>query len=58
VQTYRVQVRTGGAWRFTGGVRRTGTRGFFTTKVAAPPGASVRIYSPRDKAYSASFRAQ
>jgi polysaccharide biosynthesis protein PslG len=57
VQTYRVQVRTGGAW-FTGGVRRTGTRGFFTTKVAAPPGASVRIYSPRDKAYSASFRAQ
>ena len=32
---------------------RTGTRGFFSTKVAAPPGASVRIYSPRDNAYSA-----
>ncbi len=53
VQTYRVQVRTGGAWRFSGGVRRTGTRGFFSTKVAAPPGASVRIYSPRDNSYSA-----
>jgi hypothetical protein len=53
VQTYRVQVRTGGAWRFSGGVRRTGARGFFSTKVAAPPGASVRIYSPRDNSYSA-----
>ena len=58
VQTYRVQVRTSGPWRFSGGVRRTGGRGFFSTRVAAPPGASVRIYSPRDKAYSASFRVQ
>jgi Glycosyl hydrolase catalytic core len=53
VQTYRVQVRTRGGWRWSGGARRTSTRGFFSTKVAAPKGAQVRIYSPRDDAYSA-----
>lgn len=56
VQTYRVQVRTGGAWRFSGGVLRTGGRGFFSTAVAAPAGAVVRIFSPRDRAYSSSIR--
>ncbi|MBA2385031.1 MAG: hypothetical protein H0V68_10280, partial [Actinobacteria bacterium] len=56
-QTYRVQVRTGGGWTFAGGVRRTGARGFFSIAVAAPKGASVRIYSPQDGAYSASIRA-
>jgi len=55
-QTYRVQVRTGGAWRFSGGSRRTSVRGFFSTPVAAPEGASVRIYSPQDDAYSATIR--
>jgi len=57
VQVYRVQVRNGGAWTFSGGTRRTTSRGFFSTAVAAPPGASVRIYSPRDRAYSATIRA-
>jgi len=56
VQTYRVQVRTGGAWQFSGGNRRTSVRGFFSTPVAALPGASVRIYSPQDSAYSATIR--
>lgn len=56
VQTYRVQVRTRAGWRFSGGVRRTGARGFFSTRVAAPPGSSVRIFSPRDDAYSALLR--
>ena len=31
-QTYRVQVRTTGAWRFSGGVRKTTARGFFSTR--------------------------
>jgi hypothetical protein len=57
VQTFRVQVRTGGGWAFAGGVRRTGARGFFSVAVAAPKGASVRIFSPQDGAYSASIRA-
>lgn len=58
VQTYRIQVRRGGAWRFSGRVRTTGARGFFTTSVNAPAGAEVRIFSPRDRAYSPAFRAR
>jgi hypothetical protein len=58
VQTYRVQVRAGGGWAFSGGTRRTTARGFFSTAVAAPPGSSVRIYSPQDNAYSATIRAR
>jgi hypothetical protein len=56
VQTYRIQVRAGGSWKFSGGTRRTTGRGFFSASVAAPRGASVRIYSPRDDAYSATIR--
>ena len=58
VQSYRVQVRMGGGWRFSGGTRRTSARGFFSTAVAAPAGASIRIYSPQDGAYSATIRAR
>jgi hypothetical protein len=58
VQTFRVQVRSGGAWRWSGGVRRTTTRGFFSAPVVAPRGAAVRIFSPRDGAYSASLLAR
>jgi hypothetical protein len=57
-QTFRVQVRTGGAWRFSGGVRRTGARGFFSVAVPAVRGTAIRIYSPRDDAYSASLLAR
>ena len=56
VQVFRVQVRAGGAWRTSGGTRRTTGRGFFSVAVPAPPGASVRIFSPRDDAYSAAVR--
>jgi hypothetical protein len=58
VQSYRVQVRIGGAWRFSGGTRRTSARGFFSTAVAAPAGASIRIFSPQDRSYSATIRAR
>jgi hypothetical protein len=57
VQTYRVQMRRGGSWRFVGGVRRTGARGFLSVRLDAPRGALVRLYSPRDRAYSATIRA-
>jgi Glycosyl hydrolase catalytic core len=52
-QTYRVQVRTSRGWRWSGGLRRTGARGFFSIPVAAPRGAGMRIFSPQDGAYSA-----
>ena len=57
-QTYRVELRRGGAWEQIGGIRRTGARGFFSVRVAAPRGAFVRVYSPADDAYSASIRAR
>ena len=58
-QTYRIQVRTAaGGWRFSGGVRRTTARGFFSVAVPAAVGASVRVFSPQDGAYSASIRAR
>jgi hypothetical protein len=57
-QPYRVQVRLGGTWKFSGGERRTSGRGFFSASVAAPRGALVRIYSPQDEAYSATIRAR
>lgn len=53
VQSFRVQVRTRGAWRFSGGFRRTGVRGFFSVSVSAARGTAVRIFSPRDAAFSA-----
>jgi hypothetical protein len=52
-QTYRIQVRTGGAWRFAGPTGRTNRRGFFSASIAAARGSLVRIYSPRDRAYGA-----
>jgi polysaccharide biosynthesis protein PslG len=57
-QTFRVQVRTGGAWRWQGGTRRTTTRGYFSVGVPAPKRAQVRIWSPRDAAYSAAIVAR
>ena len=54
-QTFRVQVRTGGVWRYSGPVRRTSARGFFSVAVPAVPGTAVRIFSPQDRAYSASL---
>ena len=57
VQTFRVQVRAGRAWSFVGGVRRTGSRGFFSVPITAAKGASVRIFSPEDGSYSVSIRA-
>jgi hypothetical protein len=53
VQTFRIQVRTRGAWRFSGGFLKTGGRGFFSVGVPAARGTAVRIYSPQDRAYSA-----
>jgi hypothetical protein len=58
VQTFRVQVRTGGVWRDGGGVRKTGARGFFSVAVPATRGTAVRVFSPEDDAYSASLVAR
>jgi len=48
VQSYRVQVRSGGVWRFVGGTRRTDARGYLTIAVPATRGSLVRTYASRD----------
>lgn len=56
-QTYRLQVRRpGSGWRWAGGTRRTSSRGFFSVGVPAPTSSLVRVWSPRDRAYSAPLR--
>jgi hypothetical protein len=55
-QTYRVQVRNGGVWRWSGGIRRTSSRGFLSVTLAAPRGSAVRVFSPEDDAFSVSVR--
>ena len=52
-QTYRVQVRRSGRWRWSGPTRRTSSRGFLSVGVRAPRGTLVRVWSPRDRAFSA-----
>ena len=58
VQTYRVQVNTSGAWRFSGRLRRTGAHGFFSTSIPTKASTRVRIFSPEDAAYSITIRAR
>jgi hypothetical protein len=58
VQRYRVQVRRGSSWRWSGGYRSTNARGFFSVRVDAAKGTRVRIFSPQDAAYSPSILAR
>jgi hypothetical protein len=51
-QTYVLQQRRGGRWVSLGGTKRTGGTGFFTRIVRAGRGVQLRVYSPRDAAYS------
>jgi hypothetical protein len=50
-QAYRLQVFRRG-WRSLGGVARTDARGVFRRTVKVGKGSKIRIYSPRDRAYS------
>ena len=52
-QSYRVQVRSGGVWRFVGATRQTDARGYLSAAVTAARGSLVRTYSLRDGSYSA-----
>jgi Glycosyl hydrolase catalytic core len=50
-QPYRVRLEDDERTSWLGGTRWTDVNGFFSISVAAPPGARVRIWSPRDRAY-------
>ena len=50
---YRLQQWRGGHWRWVGGKRFTDRRGFFTRTIRAGHGSKVRVWSVKDKAFSA-----
>jgi hypothetical protein len=50
-QPYRVRLEEDDQASWIGGTRWTDDNGFFSITVTAPPGARLRIWSPRDSAY-------
>ena len=52
-QPYRVQQLRAGRWRWLGGTRLTTGAGYLRLTVSAARGAQLRIWSPRDRQYSA-----
>jgi len=52
-QPYRLQQWKGRHWRWVGGTRLTTRGGFVRRVVTAGRGARLRIWSPRDRRYSA-----
>lgn len=55
-QTFRLRIRRAGRWDWLGGVRRTDGRGVFVATVRAPRGATVQIWSLRDRARGLALR--
>jgi hypothetical protein len=51
VRPYRLQIRTDGAWHWSGPVRRTTKRGFLSLTLTAPRGSRIRVWSPREAAF-------
>jgi hypothetical protein len=51
-QPYRLQVNAGGRWTWAGSTMQTSSLGFFSRALAASRGQLLRIWSPRDKAFS------
>jgi hypothetical protein len=51
-QPYRLQVNVGGRWTWSGGTTTTNSLGFLSRTVVAKPGSLIRIWSPRDQAFS------
>ena len=52
-QFYRLQQLRSGRWRWIGGTRSTSPAGYLRRVVTAARGSRVRLWSPRDRRYSA-----
>lgn len=52
-QTYRLQQLRGRRWQWVGKTMRTTSAGFLRRVVTAPRGTKLRVWSPRDRRYSA-----
>jgi hypothetical protein len=54
-QPYRLQQLRSGNWDWLGAQQLTDSRGFFTRTIVAGKGTKLRVWSPRDSAYSPAF---
>jgi len=54
-QLYRLQQFRGGRWQWVGNTMRTTRNGFVNRVVKADRGARLRLWSPRDRRYSATL---
>jgi hypothetical protein len=52
-QQYQLQQFVNRRWRAIGGTRATNSRGFFNRVIVANRGTKLRLWSPRDRRYSA-----
>jgi hypothetical protein len=55
-QPYRLQQLRSGRWRWVGASRLTNRGGFLRLSIAAAAGSRLRLWSPRDRRYSATLR--
>jgi Glycosyl hydrolase family 1 len=51
-RTYRMEVSNGRKWRWVGPNRKTNGVGAFAVTLTAPKGSLVRVWSPKDRAFS------
>jgi len=51
LRTYRIEVQTGGKWRWVGSNRHTNRYGAFAVTVSAPKGSLVRVWSPAQHSF-------
>ncbi len=51
-QHFRIRRWTGAGWLWATGVRRTDRHGFLTVRIRARRGTKLRLWSPRDRAFS------
>jgi hypothetical protein len=55
-QPYRLQQLRSGRWRWVGATRLTTRGGFLRLTIVATAGSRLRLWSPRDRRYSATLR--
>jgi hypothetical protein len=57
-QPYRLQQLRGGRWQWVGKTQRTTRAGYLRRVVTADLGTKLRVWSPRDRRYSAILTVQ
>ncbi len=51
LRPFRLQLRSGGGWRWAAATQRTNRSGFFSTILTAARGSLIRVWSPQERSY-------